>query len=121
MISRPLAAKSRGDESEVVEWESSLCLLYPDDVPRRFIGDLVSNVPNCWTLRVGEDGVSEEFLLLACDGLWDVMDADDAVRVTRSLLFEKKWSAKEAAARLAQLAIHLRSSDNVTVVVVRFC
>ena len=49
------------------------------------------------------------------------MDADDAFRVTRSLLFEKKWSAKEAAARLAQLAIHLRSSDNVTVVVVRFC
>jgi hypothetical protein len=33
----------------------------------------------------------DEFLLLACDGLWDVIDAEDAVRVTRDLLFEKKW------------------------------
>jgi serine/threonine protein phosphatase PrpC len=57
--------------------------------------------------------------LLACDGLWDVIDAEDAVRVTRDLLFEKKWLAKKAAARLAELAIHLGSSDNITVIVVR--
>jgi serine/threonine protein phosphatase PrpC len=48
------------------------------------------------------------------------MDADDAFRVTRDLLFEKRWSAKKAAGRLTELAVHLGSSDNITVIVIRF-
>lgn len=108
------------DDTDEPEWGSSLFLPYPDDHNRCFVGDLVSNKPDFQILRVGEEGVTEEFLLLACDGLWDVMDADDAVRVTRDLLFEKGWSAKLAANRLAELAVHLGSSDNVTVIVVRF-
>jgi serine/threonine protein phosphatase PrpC len=95
-------------------------LPFPDDRSRYFVGDLVSNIPDFQTLPIGEEGVSDEFLLLACDGLWDVIDAEDAVRVTRDLLFEKKWLVKKAAARLAELAIHLGSSDNITVIVVRF-
>lgn len=76
------------------------------------------------------------------------MDVDDAARVTRDLLFRRQWTAKRTvsmmlvkiswhtfrlsyfrlafdllmwskAARLAELAIHLGSSDNVTVIVVR--
>jgi serine/threonine protein phosphatase PrpC len=103
------------------EWvNESLCLPYPDDHTRAFVGDLVSNKPDVQILPVGEPGVSEEFLLLACDGLWDVMDPDDAVRVARNLLFERKWSAKRAANRLAELAVHLGSSDNITLILVRF-
>jgi len=101
-------------------WDCPVLLPYPDDHSRYFVGDLVSNIPDFQAHRVGEDGVSDEFLLLACDGLWDVMDADDAARVTRDLLFQKNWPAKKAAARLAELAIHLGSSDNITVIVVRF-
>ena len=48
------------------------------------------------------------------------MDADDALRVARGLLFEKEWPAQKVAARLAELAMHLGSSDNITVIVVRF-
>lgn len=44
----------------------------------------------------------------------------DAVRVARGLLYEKKWTAKKAARRLAELAIHLGSSDNITVILIRF-
>jgi serine/threonine protein phosphatase PrpC len=95
-------------------------LPYPDNHNRRFRGDLVINTPEFQTVRVGEPGFFDEYLLLACDGLWDVMDTDDAVRVTRDLLFEKNWPAKKAAARLAELAIHLGSSDNITVIVLRF-
>jgi serine/threonine protein phosphatase PrpC len=80
----------------------------------------VSSTPDFLAFPIGEEGVSDEFLLLACDGLWDVIDAEDAVRVTRDLSFEKQWPAKKAAVRLAELAIHLRSSDNITVIVVRF-
>jgi serine/threonine protein phosphatase PrpC len=103
------------------EWHSPMLFLpYPDDHSRRFRGDLVSPIPELQRLKLAEKGVFNEFLLLACDGLWDVMDPDDAIRVTRGLLYEKKWEAKRAAARLAELAIHLGSSDNVTVIVVRF-
>jgi serine/threonine protein phosphatase PrpC len=100
-------------------WDSPLFFTYPDDHNRRFQGDLVSGIPDIQQFKVGEDGATEEFLLLACDGLWDVLDTDDAVRVVRDLLFRKKWTAKRAAARLAELAIHLGSSDNVTVIIVR--
>ncbi|GKZ00625.1 hypothetical protein MPSEU_001014600 [Mayamaea pseudoterrestris] len=103
------------------EWHNaSLFLPYPDNHCRSFVGDLVSNDPDFEFVSVGEPGVTDEFLLLCCDGLWDVMDSDDAVRVTRDLLFEKGWSAKQAASRLAELAIHLGSSDNITVIVIRF-
>jgi serine/threonine protein phosphatase PrpC len=100
-------------------WDCPLFLPYPDDHTRQFQGDLVSNTPDFQQIKLGEQGVSNEFLLLACDGLWDVMDTDDAVRVVRDLLFRKKWTAKKAAARLAELAIHLGSSDNVTVILIR--
>ena len=101
-------------------WESPLFLPYPDDHSRRFEGDLVCSLPEFQHHFVGAEGHLNEFLLLACDGLWDVMDADDAVRVARDLLFEKGWAAQKVAARLAELAMHLGSSDNITVIVVRF-
>jgi len=107
--------------AETLQWDPShLFLSYPEGHNQFFVGDLVTNKPDFQAVRVGEEGVSEEFLLLACDGLWDVIDADDAYRVTRDLLFEKQWSAKKAAGRLAELAVHLGSSDNITVIVVRF-
>ena len=94
-------------------------LPYPENHNRKFRGDLVTNTPDFHRIRLGTEGVSNEFLLLACDGLWDVMDADDAIRVVRDLLFHKKVTAKKAAARLAELAIHLGSSDNITVLLLR--
>jgi serine/threonine protein phosphatase PrpC len=111
------------DNADEHEWDSShLGLIYPDGHNRLFVGDLISNKPDFHVaLRVGEVGVTEEFLLLACDGLWDVLDAADAYRIARALLFEKQWSAKKTAGRLAELAVHLGSSDNITVVIVRFC
>jgi serine/threonine protein phosphatase PrpC len=109
------------DESESDErwWDSPLFLPYPDNHNRRFKGDLVSNTPDFQRIKIGDERVTGEFLLLACDGLWDVMDYDDAVRVARDLLFRKKWTAKKSAVRLAELAMHLGSSDNVTVVLIR--
>ena len=88
----------RPDSSEGTArwWDSPLFLPYPDNHNRKFQGDLVSNSPDFYRVRIGEKGVVDEFLLLACDGLWDVMDADDAVRITRDLLFRRKWTAKKA-------------------------
>jgi serine/threonine protein phosphatase PrpC len=60
-------------DNNVGGWDSPLFLPYPDEHNRSFVGDLVSGVPDFDTLKVGEPGISDEFLLLACDGLWDVL------------------------------------------------
>ncbi len=84
-----------------------------------FEGDLVISTPGVRFFELGSFG-TDEFLLIACDGLWDVIDPDDAVRVTRNLLFGVEISARECAERLAQIAKGLGSSDNITVIVVKF-
>jgi serine/threonine protein phosphatase PrpC len=77
-------------------WPGPDFLPYPLGHNESFKGDLVSAVPDIKIHTLKGNGVDAEFLILACDGLWDVMDPDDAVRITRSLLFEKKWKAKKA-------------------------
>lgn len=110
--------ETKGEHAK--SWEGPIVFLYPEGHSRQFCGDIVSNVPDIQTYRVGQEGVVDEFLLMACDGLWDVMDGDDAVRIAKNLLFDKKMSAKKGAARLAELAQHLGSSDNITVILIRF-
>lgn len=98
-------------------WEGPLVFIYPDGHSGRFKGDIVSNVPDIQFFKVRKEPT---ILLMACDGLWDVMDGDDAVRIATDLLFDKKLSAKDGAARLTELAQHLGSSDNITVILIRF-
>ncbi|KAL6846396.1 hypothetical protein ACP4OV_023844 [Aristida adscensionis] len=61
----------------------------------------------------------DECLILASDGLWDVVSNEVACEVARACLRRgrDKWCA-EAAAMLAKLALAKRSSDNISVVVV---
>ncbi|CAN6236522.1 unnamed protein product [Urochloa humidicola] len=56
-----------------------------------------------------------EFLVLASDGLWDVVSNEEAVAMTRSI-----QDPEEAAKKLLQEAYKRESSDNITCVVVRF-
>jgi len=88
-------------------WTGPDFLPYPLDHNFSFKGDLVSAEPEIQVHTVGSKGVDDEFLILACDGLWDVMDPDDAVRITRSLLFEKEWTAKKAVRLIPWLLISL--------------
>lgn len=119
--SNTAAAASRAEEHLGRSWDGDpVIFIYPQGHSGRFKGDLISNVPDIQFFKVGQEGVLDEFLLMACDGLWDVMDGDDAVRIAKDLLFDKKLSAKDGAARLAELAQHLGSSDNITVILIRF-
>ena len=93
--------------------------IHNEDHSGLFEGDLVISTPGIRFFELGSLG-TDEFILIACDGLWDVIDPDDAVRVTRKLLFQVCLSTKESADRLAQLAKGLGSSDNITVIVVKF-
>ncbi|XP_051119347.1 probable protein phosphatase 2C 59 isoform X2 [Andrographis paniculata] len=56
-----------------------------------------------------------EFLILASDGLWDVVKNEEAVSMTKPI-----QNPEEAAKRLLQEANQRGSADNITIVIVRF-
>lgn len=90
--------------------------LWPEEHDQVFLADLVIPIPECRFLEISS---SDEFLILASDGLWDVISGQEAVTETRNLLSEGK-TPSEAADVLCELALKLGSSDNVTVVIVQF-
>ncbi|KAG7694690.1 hypothetical protein KL929_003598 [Ogataea haglerorum] len=57
----------------------------------------------------------DDFLILACDGLWDVCSDQDAVD-----LIKDEMDPYKASDTLCKLAISKMSTDNVTAMVVRF-
>ena len=99
--SNPASMEERSGLS--VSWEGPPVFIYPEGHSGRFKGDLVSHEPDIKFFKVGQKGVVDEFLLMACDGLWDVMDGDDAVRIAKNLLFDKKLSAKDGVSKTESL------------------
>ncbi|KAL5700712.1 protein-serine/threonine phosphatase [Ranunculus cassubicifolius] len=66
-------------------------------------------------LLTGDD----EFLIIGCDGIWDVLSSQQAVsRVRRGLL--RHDDPEKCAKDLVKKALRLNTSDNLTVVVVSF-
>lgn len=61
----------------------------------------------------------EDFIVLACDGLWDVMDAKDVGDFVREYRKSKGTTAGVAKA-LTNEALELKSGDNISVIVVFF-
>jgi serine/threonine protein phosphatase PrpC len=59
----------------------------------------------------------DEFLIIACDGLWDVMTDAEAVMIARRAV---DGSAEWAAEALKREAVFRGSQDNITVMVVFF-
>lgn len=103
----------------------------------RAIGDafskpIVSPEPDIRRFRVEDEG--DEFVLVACDGLWDVMSSQDAINFVKAKLEEARISSQgmskeEQAKKLAdtrrnmaklivQEAMRLQSADNTSVVMV---
>ncbi|KAK4748980.1 hypothetical protein SAY87_026429 [Trapa incisa] len=59
----------------------------------------------------------DEFLILACDGIWDVMSSQLAVNIVRRGL-RKHDNPKQCARDLVKESLRLGAHDNLTVVVV---
>ncbi|CAN8321238.1 unnamed protein product [Cochlearia groenlandica] len=59
----------------------------------------------------------DEFLILACDGIWDVLSSQNAVSNVRQGL-RRHGDPRQSAMELGKEAARLNSSDNLTVVVV---
>lgn len=75
-----------------------------------FLQPMVTYVPDVFEVALGEYDV----LILACDGLWDVVSDREAVIVAVSVP-----DAGEAARRLRDFAFARGSDDNISVLVVR--
>jgi len=61
----------------------------------------------------------DEFLIIACDGLWDVMSSATAVAYARHCLMQHN-DIQRCANELVQQALRQHSTDNVSCVVVGF-
>uniref|UniRef100_A0A3Q3XA17 Protein phosphatase 1E n=1 Tax=Mola mola TaxID=94237 RepID=A0A3Q3XA17_MOLML len=61
---------------------------------------------------------SEDYLILACDGFWDTVSPEEAVRVVSDHLQENNGDTTMVAHKLVASARDAGSSDNITVIVV---
>ena len=76
----------------------------------------VISKPEIRTERI--DGETD-FLILACDGVWDVVGSQEAVDVVRSSL-NQYADLERASNELTSHALVAGSTDNITVVVIQF-
>jgi protein phosphatase 1B len=70
-------------------------------------------------IRVEEAGPADDLLVLACDGLWDVMSSSEAVETVREILAAGEEDMRLVAEELVDLALNKGSRDNVSAVVLR--
>ncbi|KAL0561788.1 hypothetical protein IC582_002231 [Cucumis melo] len=89
------------------DWDMKL----PDGTPSPLIAE-----PECRQMVLTEE---DEFLIIACDGIWDVMSSQQAVNVVRQGL-QRHDDPERCARDLVLQALRLDSFDNLTVVVVCF-
>lgn len=90
---------------------------FPSDHPGTFQGDLV--LAEC-EVSVSELGEEDEFIIIACDGLWDVVSSDLAVRYVKDRIRDHlhRPTPQFACDELVRLALRLGSGDNVTAIVI---
>lgn len=86
-----------------------------------YLKPLVTGRPFTTSTEITPD---DEFLILACDGLWDVVSDSAACKVVsdvfdRQLHEAQPFDPAVAAKKLCQYAIDKASTDNVTVMVVK--
>ena len=80
-----------------------------------FTADPVTSEPDVFEL--GLEPGSDEFLVVATDGLWDVLSSREVVSLVRSDL-KKGRHPEEIAQKIASLAIKRYTADNTAVVVI---
>jgi len=69
--------------------------------------------------RLADLTEEDEFLIIGCDGIWDVMSSDMAVSIARRELMRHN-DPQQCSEELVLAALRLKALDNLTVVVVCF-
>jgi len=87
-----------------------------DEVAKDLTAPLVSSEPEIATMVLSH---GDEFLLLACDGLFDVFRSQDAIALARQELMAHRGEPAEVARILSDQAIRVRRSrDNVSILII---
>ncbi|KAL1217731.1 putative protein phosphatase 2C 54 [Cardamine amara subsp. amara] len=76
-------------------------------------------------LKIHKRNIIDDFIVFACDGLWEVISDDDTYQLVKSCLHSKlpegsksESSSTKAAVILAELAIARGSKENINVIVI---
>lgn len=89
------------------------CLMVSRAIGDRSIKRYISATPEVITKQLTPD---DDFLILASDGLWDVVSSQEAASLVRSTVRVPDLAAK----RLCLKALELGSDDNISVIIVFF-
>jgi serine/threonine protein phosphatase PrpC len=84
----------------------------------RAFGDLectpyVTHLPQIYKYKINSN---DKFIILACDGLWDVLSNQEAVDYINNILVNTKFKGNYAK-ELSEYAYHKGSLDNITVLI----
>lgn len=123
------------EENKRIKKLGGKIVLSKDDDPRimglsvsRGFGDLdcspyISNIPDIYDYEIKKS----KFIVLACDGLWDVLSNQEVVDFILTCLDNqnvsdnyKSKSSKNIAFKLANLALEKHSTDNLSVIILFF-
>lgn len=94
-----------------------------EDDEKMVVSNNDSSKPNNDTTKNNNQPTSHpftdgEFLIVACDGLWDVMEDDEAVDAVRDHVAKNGLASRaEVASILVNEALERGSTDNITVIV----
>jgi serine/threonine protein phosphatase PrpC len=92
----------------------------------RAFGDIdtvpyVTHIPDIYKYKLDKN---DKFIVMACDGLWDVVSNDEVVNYILNNFYESDLKIKKniesvcAAKNLAKLALKKGSTDNITIIVI---
>ena len=79
----------------------------------------LTHIPDMFRYRLIND---DKFIIIACDGLWDVLSNDEAVNFVLLNCYDKTLTKRinknvNIARKLAEYAIMKKSTDNITVII----
>lgn len=75
----------------------------------------ISQRPDIYTLKINAD---IKYIVMACDGLWDVIESEDLGKIINKITQTKK--TENIAVELANWALNNGSMDNISVCVIEF-
>ncbi|XP_021723558.1 probable protein phosphatase 2C 6 [Chenopodium quinoa] len=119
-------SRIEGEGGRVINWHGARVLgvlAMSRAIGDRYMSPYIISVPEITFMTRSDE---DECLILASDGLWDVMSNDEVGQVARRLLRRMRRStvsseicpAQVVADNLRQLAIGRNSSDNISIIVV---
>eukprot|EP00967_Tisochrysis_lutea_P065474 scaffold85166_cov28-Tisochrysis_lutea.AAC.2 len=110
----PPAVRLPCDLSVTVPVNSPLAVRTPELPPGELLPELLLAEP---TVSERELSADDRFLILACDGVWDVMTDQQACDCVRAVLDGEHGTPEAAAKKLVREAYAAGSMDNISAVV----